>query len=413
MFLQRPNEPNQPRQILGSGTDKPKKRIRIGIDGSSILPRRSGIGHYTSQLLRHLAQVDSINQYVVFFNSFRQPMQHEPWMDSANFSVRRRRIPGPALLFAWRWLHWPAVERFVGNVDMFHSPASYIPPQRRGARVTTIHDLYFMRDPEACEMLGGRYLLATLPRWLREMDRIIAISQSTRDDLIQIFGLQPERITVTYLGVEPSFGRVEDPQLCADVRARHHLPDRYILFVGTIEPRKNVERLIEAYATVRRERPDAPPLVIVGGRGKGADRVERAVASLGLSQCVIFAGYVERDDLPAIYSAAQLFVLPSLYEGFGLPVLEAMACQVPVVAGDTSSLREIVADRGVLVDPMRPSKIAEGIVHVLTDEGLRAHCVERGLEFARQMTWERCARQTLAVYEDVAAQTASLRKPLS
>jgi glycosyltransferase involved in cell wall biosynthesis len=406
--------------------------MRIGIDGSSILPRRTGIGHYTAQLLRHLAQIDSRNEYIVFLNSLRHDLPDEPWMKQGNFTIRRCRLPGPAILLAWRFFDRPTIEQFVGDVDVFHSPATYIPPQRRGLRVTTVHDLYFFHDLEGAEMLGGRYLLATLPRRLKDVDRIIAVSQNTRQDLIERLGVAPEKVTVIYEGVDTRFFEVgqianlSSPQTnsshhvgqvdnlsyrqpaappraneqMAAVRARHKLPDRYILFVGTVEPRKNVERLIEAYALVRSARPNAPPLVIVGGWGKNARRADRAVAALGLSESVLFTGYVSQADLPAIYGGADLFVLPSLYEGFGLPVLEAMACGVMVVAGDTSSLRELVGkDRGLLVDPMRPSQIAAGIMRALADAALRAECIRRGLDFAREMTWERCARQTLAVYE--------------
>jgi glycosyltransferase involved in cell wall biosynthesis len=417
-----------------------KTMMRIGIDGSSILPRRTGVGHYTLQLLRHLAQIDSRNEYVVLLNSLRHALPDEPWMKQANFTTRHYRFPGPALLLAWRYLDRPPIEQLVGEVDVFHSPATYIPPQQRGARVTTVHDLYFMRDPESCDWLGGQYLRTTLPQRLAQMDRIIAISESTRDDLIEWFNVPPEKIAVIYEGVDSRFvGQVDnlsssqtdsprhvgqvgnlspsqtDSQtgqvnnLSYDrprhdnsaVRARHGLPDRYILFVGTIEPRKNVERLIEAYSIVRNARPDAPPLVIVGGWGKNARRVDRTTATLGLSESVLFIGYVEHDELPAIYGGADLFVLPSLCEGFGLPVLEAMASGVMVVAGDASSLRELVGrDRGLLVDPMRPSQIATGILRALSDKPLRAACIRRGLDFAREMTWERCARQTLAVYEE-------------
>jgi len=377
--------------------------MRIGIDGSSILLRRTGIGHCTAHLLHHLALADSQNQYVIFLNSLRHGLCREPWMDHENFTICHRRLAGPALLFLWRYFNRPAIERFVGNVDVFHSAATYIPPQRSGARVTTVYDLYFIREPKACEVLGGRYLHATLPRRAKEMDRVIATSQATRDDLIELLGVAPERIAVVCPGVDSLFRRIENPEQRAAIRTRHRLPDRYLLFVGTIEPRKNVERLIEAYALVRNEQPDAPSLVIVGGRGKAIARVERAVASLGLSQWVTFTGYISREELPELYNGAELFVLPSLYEGFGLTVLEAMACGVSVVAGDTSSLRELVGkDRGILVDPMRPSQIAAGIIRALSDAPLRAEYIRRGLEFARQMTWERFARQTLAVYEEAA-----------
>jgi glycosyltransferase involved in cell wall biosynthesis len=235
------------------------------------------------------------------------------------------------------------------------------------------------------------------------MDRIIADSQSTRDDLIELLGIPIERMAVVYPGVESSFRRVEDREALARVRARYGLPERYLLFVGTIEPRKNVERLIEAYSIARGERPDAPALAIVGGRGKNADRVDRAVERFEVSETVVFTDYVDHADLPALYSGADLLVLPSLYEGFGLPILEAMACGVMVVASETTSLPELVGDRGILVDPMRPSRIAAGIVRGLSDAPFRAECIRRGLAFAREMTWERCARRTLAVYEEAAA----------
>lgn len=380
--------------------------MRIGIDGSSILPRRTGIGHYTNQLLNHLAIIDSENQYTVLLNSFRHNPRHEAWMDGRNFAIRRRRWPGPLLLRTWKWLNRPRIERLIGPADLFHSPATYVPPQRRGLAVTTVHDLYFMHAPETCESLGGLYLRATLPRRVKDLAHVIAVSNSTRDDLVELLGVSPERITVVYEGVDNHFRRIDDREQRVVVRTRYNLPERYCLCVGTIEPRKNIERLIEAYSMVRGERADAPALVIVGGRGKDADRVDRAVASFGLQRHVVFPGYIDIDDLPVVYSAADLFVFPSLYEGFGLPALEAMACGVLVVAADTSSLRELVADRGILVDPKRPSQIAGGILRGLSDAQARKEFVRRGLEFAGEMTWERCARRTLAVYEKCVAPTS-------
>jgi len=374
--------------------------MRIGFDGSSILPRRTGVGHYTNQLLRQLVLLAPEHEFIVFLNSLRHAPRREPWMDAPNVRVRRGRFPGPALLYAWRWFNRPPIERLVGRVDLFHSPATYVPPQRAGARVTTVHDLYFLRDPETCERLGGRFLAATLPRCVRELDRILAASQSTRGDLIELLGVPAERIAVVYEGVDGRFARVEDPERRSATRARYELPLHYLLFVGTIGPRKNVVRLIEGYAQARAERADLPPLVVAGGRGKDVERVVRAVAACGVEPHVRFLGYVEHEDLPALYSGADVFVLPSLYEGFGLPVLEAMACGAPVVAGNNSSLRELVADRGFLVDAMRPSQIAGGILWALTDRNLREQYVRNGLAFARQMTWERCARETLEVYRE-------------
>lgn len=373
--------------------------MRIGIDGSSILPRRTGIGHYTSQLIAHLAEIDTENQYIVFLNSFRNSPKRESWMERDNFTVRRGKFPGPVLLYMWRWLDRPPVERFVGEVDVFHSPASYVPPQRNGGRVTTVHDLYFMQDPRACDRLGGGFLAATLPRRLKGISSIIAASRHTRDDLVEMLGVPSERISIVYEGVDQAFRRVRDSGQLEAARKRYRLPERFILFVGTIEPRKNISRLVEAYAGVRGCLPDPPDLVIAGGRAADAETVDRAIDLSGVARHVHMTGYVAHEDLAALYSLADLFVLPSLYEGFGLPVLEAMKCGVPVVAGDTSSLRELVADRGFLVDPEKPHAITEGIVRALSDEDTTAEYVAHGRDFAREMTWERCAQQTLAVYE--------------
>jgi glycosyltransferase involved in cell wall biosynthesis len=266
-----------------------------------------------------------------------------------------------------------------------------------------------MRVPE-CSLPSLRaYLLRVVPASVRRADVVLADSESTRSDVTELLGVAPDRVWVIYPGVDGHFRRVHNQDALAAVRRRYHLPERFVLSVGTLQPRKNFERLIEAYAQVRSS---VPPLrgrassnvdlVIAGGTGWMYDGIYRRVEELRLQGQVHFPGYVADEDLPALYSLADLFVFPSLYEGFGLPVLEAMACGTPVVTSNTSSLPEVVGDAGLTVDPHDVEALAEAMRQLLGDVGLRDAMVQRGLLQARQFTWSGAAEQLLRVYRELA-----------
>ena len=223
---------------------------------------------------------------------------------------------------------------------------------------------------------------------------MIAISQATKDDLVAHYGVPKEKIPVVYHGVEPRFRPTPDPA----VPARYGLPSRYFLYLGTLQPRKNLERLLQAYAQLSG---DVPALVLAGAKGWYFERIAAAIAALGLGERVFLPGYVPDEDVPALLTGALALVFPSLYEGFGLPVLEAMACGTPVVTANTSSLPEVVGEAGLLVDPLRVDEIAAAMQRLLADEALRAELSRRGLERAGLFSWDRCARETLAVLEGV------------
>jgi glycosyltransferase involved in cell wall biosynthesis len=265
--------------------------------------------------------------------------------------------------------------------------------------VVTVHDLGYLHYPEAHRLLDRFYLDLSTRYNARAATHLIADSAATKRDLIERYGIGPSKITVVYPGYDVAiFQPVKDEGIIEAVKARYDIIGDYILFVGTLQPRKNLTRLIEAFSNIRYPISNIQ-LVIAGKKGWLYEQIFRQVKELGLEGEVVFTGYVPAGDLPALLSGARLFVFPSLYEGFGLPVLEAMSCGTPVVCSNASSLPEVAGDAAVLVDPLDVEDLAMAMERVLSDEELRAELIERGFEQARKFSWERCARETLDVLE--------------
>jgi glycosyltransferase involved in cell wall biosynthesis len=236
----------------------------------------------------------------------------------------------------------------------------------------------------------------------RSADAIIAVSESTRADSIRLLGIPGEKIIATPLGVDPAFRPIRDLESLDVVRQRYNLPDRFILYVGLVEPRKNLSGLIRAYRSAL-EGGIAHRLVVVGRFGWSYQQVLDEIEALGLQERVQFTGYIPQADLPIVYNLASLFVYPTLYEGFGLPALEAMACGTPVVTSNVASLPEIIGEAGVLIPPGDQQALSQALQDVLSDPGLQTHLAIKGPQQASQFTWERTARQTLQVYRQVLA----------
>jgi glycosyltransferase involved in cell wall biosynthesis len=370
---------------------------RVCLDLSPAVHQHAGLGRYAQELLLALATADGQNEYVVFYNNpaaarvdptlnhfshITTPLSYKPWRLSAMLA-HFARIPQDSL--------------FPG-VDLFHATDHLLPYFRRIKSVFTLHDLIFLFHPETHKPLNRWFLTLMMPRFLRAADAVIAVSECTKRDAIRFYGIPEEKITVIYEGVNPRF-RPASPEAIAAVRARYGLPEHFILYVGTIEPRKNLTALLEAFHYLLATHDLR--LVIVGKKGWLYEGFFRRLRELGLEGQVIFTGYVPDEDLPAIYSAADLFVFPSLYEGFGLPVLEAMACGVPVICSNTSSLPEVAGDAAFLVDPADVRALAGAMEQALTDEHLRSELMAKGLERARWFTWEKAAAKTLEVYRGV------------
>jgi glycosyltransferase involved in cell wall biosynthesis len=265
--------------------------------------------------------------------------------------------------------------------------------------VITVHDLNFEVSPETIHPVRRAYL-RRITRWSAHRARkVIAISRSTASDITRLYGVPSEKVAVIPYGLDAIFTPENARALEPMVRVRYSLPERFLLFVGTLEPRKNLPRLLEAYALAR-HRAQLPPLVLAGAPGWQHERISAQARRLGIRECLVFAGYIPREHLPGVYAAATALLYPSLYEGFGLPPLEAMGCGTPVLASSTSAMPEVVDDGGILADPHNAQAIAEGILRITQDETLRQQLVERGLERARQFRWEAAAQNTLRVIED-------------
>lgn len=370
--------------------------------------RNAGISRYIQGITSRLPGVDGDERFRLYTN---QTLRAWPGVEGARLRVARAAFPttSPVLRILWEQTFLPALAA-RDRLDLLHCPLNVQPIATTCPVVLTIHDLTFLRFPERFNRIKQRYL-ATLTRYsARRARRILADSAATRDDVVAAFGIPPDRIDVVYSACDPDFRPVdrantEEMAALEEFRRRHNLPERIILYLATLEPRKNVDRLVHAYARlVKRGIPHA--LVLAGGKGWGYEKIFRAIEEHGLQDRVILPGYVSRDEQPRWYTAADLFVYPSQYEGFGLPPLEAMACGVPVVTSNSSSLPEVVGSAGITVNVDDVEALAEAMSTVLTDGAEAARLSRLGVQRAATFTWEAAAGACVAAYRRAAGWTS-------
>jgi len=374
----------------------------IGLDASrTTVARRTGTENYALNLIRALLALRGDHHYRLYFRD-RPPTGLFPTGDA----VERRVIPFPRL-----WTHLRlSVEMARHPPDLLFVPAHVLPPIRPRRSLATVHDLGYRHFPQAHRPLDRLYLdLST--RWnARAATRVLADSEATKADLIREYGTPAGKIVVVHPGRDDSLRRVEDRAAIAAVKTKYGISRDYLLHIGTLHPRKNLACLVEAFATLNSKlktqnsklKTHNPQLVIAGKKGWLYSEIFSRVKAMGLVDRVVFTGYVAGDDLPALLSGAQLFVFPSLHEGFGLPVVEAMSCGVPVVCSNTSSLPEVAGDAALLVDPLDTQALAAAMARLLTDESLRADLIARGFRQAERFSWPRAARQVMDLIEELA-----------
>jgi len=379
---------------------------RIVIHYTPALTQTAGIGRYTRGLVEALAQLPTPDE--LQFTLFVMGRWPSPRSWPAHFTWHTTPLSELAMTRAWHRLHIPfPAEWLTGPADLYHSPDYVLPPLRRAIGIVTIHDLSFLRVP-ACADPGLRAFLTTeVPRAVTRARHVLADSESTRRDVIELLNVPPEKVSVVPAGISSAFRRIEDEVRLNAVHIRYGLPQRFILSLGRLEPRKNFVRLIQAYAHLRRRW--APPhhLVIVGGRGWLYDDILREPDRSGVSGWVHFLGFVPDEDLPALYSLADAFAFPSLYEGFGIPPLEALACGTPTVVADNSSLPEVVGDAALRVPAEDVAALTEALNRLLHDELWRERTLIAGPARARQFTWEAAAQRLLAAYRQTLGETGS------
>ncbi len=362
----------------------------------------SGIQEYTENLLAKMISLDPAVHYKLFYSSFRNEILEHAWFNLPNVSVYRFRIPNQLLFLGSRIFGRPRIDQLLGGVDAFFSPhfiITALSPHVR--RVTTFHDLSFEQFPEFFSRKQWLWHQFVQPAWqARFSEKLIAVSDSTKRDLVDRYHVDPTRIATVHSGIGKQF-RVLPPSLVTDFKKRKQLPERYILFLGTLEPRKNIISVIKAFEGLKKmSGHDDLHLVIAGTRGWLDRTIFQEAERSSYRDMIHFHSDIQDFERPWYYNGAALFVYPSFFEGFGFPPLEAMACGVPVVASDTSSLPEVVGNAGVLVTPYYVSDLIVACNSVLNDVQLRQRLIHDGLERVKIFSWEKAAEKTLEVLKN-------------
>ena len=374
--------------------------MRLLMNGIPLLAPRQGIGTYIYYLSTHLQSVSNEVEIEYFYGRYFGKQLKETEEVSYRKLVKASRHNHVVYQALQRLKELLFRMRLPSKIDVYHE-TNYIPMPFRGPTVVTVFDLSLHFWPQMHPESRRKYFEHYFYRRLPWASHFITISEATKAQMVQHLNISPEKITVTHLGVNPTIRNVSE-ETAKGILARYGLTyGSYILYVGTLEPRKNVTAILQAYALLSKAIQKRIPLVLAGGRGWLMDNLENEVKSLDIAGATVVTDFVSKDDLPALYSGAAVFVYPSLYEGFGLPPLEAMACGTPVITSNISSLPEVVGDAGILVDPHDVKGLKDEIEYVLEDSSHRSALSQRGLERSKFFTWEACARETLGVYSQV------------
>jgi glycosyltransferase involved in cell wall biosynthesis len=368
--------------------------MHFGLDVRPSLSRPTGVGTYVLGLLDHLPRQAPEDRFTFFSASMKERYPSRDW--PANVRLVDRRLPVKALNLAWSRFGWPSFDRLVGApLDLVHSPQPLIVPCRRGKQILTVHDLFFLKHPE---MVGGdarRDYVGLVREHVKRADGVVCVSEYTASEVRRLLDVPEEKIAVTPHGIDPIFAQEPSPESVEQALRRYGLPRGGILYLGSDEKRKNLVTLVMAYFALARKRREVPPLVLVGPGSQwsqGGTRIGPQIRA---------TGYLPREDVRALFAASAMLVLPSLEEGFGLPVVEAMAAQLPVVCSAGSALSEVAGDAALLVDTRDTAALANAIDRLLEDRALARELRSRGSERSKQFDWQRTAALTLAFYRKV------------
>lgn len=368
----------------------------IAIDFTSALHQGAGIGRLVREQIQALAKIDTTTPYRLFASGTSEP----PVLDlPSNFTWACTRISSTNLMRLWYRLRLPVpVELLVGRIDLYHATDFVLPPTRSSTKtIVTVHDLSFERVPESASPRLKAFLQRNVPRSVSRATHIIADSSATKADLIELYGVKPEKISVVLSGVQIQSSQFD---LMTIRKIYPILQKPYLLAVGTVQPRKNYARIVAALARLRQKNYDLI-FVIAGGKGWLEDSLYAEIEHHGLSEYVHFLGYVPDEHLPSLYSGAACVVYPSLYEGFGFPVLEGMGYGTPVITSNVSSLPEVAGDAAILVNPYDVDELADAVTRVIEDTELRAALIDRGYNQVKRFTWQASALQLKAVYDQI------------
>ncbi|RJQ33529.1 MAG: glycosyltransferase family 1 protein [Actinobacteria bacterium] len=369
--------------------------MKITIDASGALGNRTGVGNYIYNLVNNLCDIGQENQYQLYFNYVRP--KENPFI---GFNQVKNRFP---VKFSRYLNKFFPIEICTGKVDIFHGPNYFVPQKTKAKRVVTIHDLGFILYPDA--MLGNdaSYYLKKVPKLIEESDHVITISKSTKKDLIEQLGVAKEKISVTHMAAGEDFKPIDDKRRLKTTLNKYQLPDKYLLAVATLEPRKNISTLVKALSVLKKSKKLTQKLVVVGGSGWKSDSLSKEIKEYGLEDEIIFPGFIGQEDLPFIYNACSLFLFPSIYEGFGIPLLEALSCGKPCISSNTSSMPEVAGDAAILIDPLDANSWADNIVDLLENPAKEEDLSKKALIQTQKFSWQKTAKQTLLVYKQLSS----------
>jgi len=373
--------------------------MHVCIDVSPTAQKHAGLGRYAGEIARALAEDKDDIELSLFYNRQGEAQLPNYLSHIPHQSVNIGNKPWRMGVLLSQLLRWP-MDKTFGARDIFHATNHLLAHFSTARTVFTLHDLIFLRYPEYHKLYNRWYLTLAMPIYLRAADVIITPSECSKQDAIAYYGLPESKIKVIYEAPAPYFKRASNAAELEHVRQKYNLPPKYILHVATIEPRKNLSRLLDVFKALLADWPDLK-LVLIGKKGWLYEPFFQKLQAMGLQELVIFPGYIDEADLPACYEMAEVFVFPSLYEGFGLPPLEAMACGTPVVSSNSSSLPEAIGEAGIMVEPTDTAALTVAIQRVLNNTTLQADLKQRSLAQAQKFSWTKAATELKTVYESL------------
>ncbi len=394
--------------------------MKIGIDIRPLMDKYySGVSEYTVNLLREIFKQDQKNQYKLFYNSWRDLSERIPEFDFPNVEIIKTKYPNKFLnYFLFKFFKYPKIDKKLGGIDLMFMPHfNFITLSNKCKKIITVHDLSFFHYPHFfASRQNFWHKNINIKKLLRRFDQIIAVSENTKKDITSICGIPEKNIKVVHSGISDEYRIINtDDSHLEIVRRKYRLPSKFILYLGNLEPRKNIEGLIEAYTIYRQHEigdfivPEAKDiitqnkisLVIAGAQSWKYHGIYDVAKKSAYSEDIYFINYINKEDKPHLYNLAELFAFPSFYEGFGFPPLEAMACGTPIIASNTSSLPEIIDNAGILVNPYDLKEIAEAIKQITANKNLREYLIVKGLEKVKKYNWQKCAQEVIESFEDM------------
>ncbi|OGI26641.1 MAG: hypothetical protein A2359_00790 [Candidatus Moranbacteria bacterium RIFOXYB1_FULL_43_19] len=376
--------------------------MRIGIDLRCLEEEKiSGVGEYALEIVRNLLEIDRENQYVIFSNSFKEKGKNFSFLENyPHVKVSRFRYSNKLLNLLLWYFGWPKLDELIGDADIFFAPnINFLAVSKNCKLVTTFHDLSFERFPEffTAKTRLWHFYFVNPRRIAQRSNRVIAVSRSTRNDLNEIYKIDAGKISVIQHGVSEDYKIISrNDSKMLEVQKKYSLPYKFILYLGNIEPRKNIESFVRAFSKLQKDDPALRKykLVLVG-------KTSPLCEDMAAKNDILAVGYIDREDRPFVYNLASLFVYPSFFEGFGMPVLEAMACGTPVIASNNSSIPEIAGKSALMISPNRSDELCKAIRNILSNDKLYNRLRERGLKQSKNFSWKKCAEKTLEIFKDI------------